>query len=378
MTQRIVCQHCGGAVDLLQPGYKQGGPAYCSRHHVLAGLEPWRIGHEAIDYAEWLHELPVDELVRWPWQAVNDLAGPLAPGRLTYIAAFPGGGKTSFLTHCLYHWLGAGKTVTYLPLESDPGEVFVRLACLETGVSADEALSFRLAQRKAAGDAQAEAQHEALAEVYRLFRERRALLDSLRIMPVPTLTVAAFDKAVRVAEAMESDLIVVDHVDHVESERGQFTSEIQVSNDLQGAALSAAKRLSIPVVLATQLNSSRAGNDRLAHYRPPSTDWLYNKGKKEQMAAKILGLSRVLRTGVPSDWLTEVRQGTRPVQDVVMDNRMAVTGMKLRYGGALKERTVQLKYEHGRILDLDAGDQRDSQAARHGVLLGSPSDRRAA
>jgi len=131
-------------------------------------------------------------------------------------------------------------------------------------------------------------------------------------------------------------------------------------------------------VLATQLNSSRAGNDRLAHYRPPSTDWLYNKGKKEQMAANILGLSRVLRTGVPSDWLTEVRQGTRPVQDVVMDNRMAVTGMKLRYGGALKERTVQLKYEHGRILDLDAGDQRDSQAARHGVLLGSPSDRRAA
>lgn len=374
----MLCHFCGRGVDLPQRGWEPGQAAYCSAHHMLVGLDPWQVGQEAIDYAEWLHQMPVDELVRWPWQAVNDLAGPLAPGRLTYIAAFPGGGKTTFLTHCLYWWLSEGKTVTYLPLESDPGEVFVRLACLETGVNADDALSFRLAQRKAAGDPQAIEDHDALTVAYRLLRERRGLLESLRIMPVPTLTIGSFTKAVAVADAMESDLIVVDHVDHVENDRGEHSSDIQVSNDLQGAALAAAKRLSIPVVLATQLNSSRAGNDRLAHYRPPATDWLYNKGKKEQMAANILGLSRVLRTGVPSDWISEVRQGLRPVTDVVLDNRMAVTGMKLRYGGGMKERTVHLKYEQGRILDLEASEQRDTLAARHGVLLGSPSNRRAA
>ena len=374
----LLCHHCGEAVDLPQRGWQRGQAAYCSRHHILVGLDPFVIGQEALDYAEWLHEMPTDELIRWPWQAVNDLAGPLAPGRLTYLAAFPGGGKTTFLTHCLYFWLSEGKTVTYLPLESDPGEVFVRLACLEIGANADEALSFRLAQRKEAGDAEAMQQHADLTVAYRLFRERRVLLESLRIMPIPTLTVAAFNKAVSVAEAMRSDLIVVDHVDHVESEAGDGLSEIATSNALQAAALAAAKRLSIPVVLATQLNSSRAGNDRLAHYRPPATDWLYNKGKKEQMAANILGLSRVMRTGVPSDWLGEVRAGTRPVQDVVLDNRMAVTGMKLRYGGGMKERTVQLKYEQGKITDLEPSEVRDTIAQRHGVLLGSPSNRRAA
>ena len=372
----VLCYHCGRAVDLPQKGWKPGEKAYCSHHHLLVGTDPWVIGQEAIDYAEWMHDLQPDELVRWPWQAVNDLAGPLAPGRLTYLAAFPGGGKTTFLTHCLYYWLAEGKTVTYLPLESDPGEVFVRLACLEIGASADDALSYRLAERKAAGDVMAQQIHENLTRAYRAFRDRRALLESLRILPIPSLTVKSFTKAVAVAEAMESDLIVVDHVDHVESDVGEHASEIHVSNALQAEALKAAKRLSIPVVLATQLNSSRTGNDRLAHYRPPSTDWLYNKGKKEQMAANILGLSRVMRAGVPSDWVSEVRAGLRPVQDVVLDNRMAVTGMKLRYGGGMKERTVQLAYEHGRIVDLDAGDLRDTMAQRHGVLLGSPSNRR--
>lgn len=372
------CHHCGAPVDHLHPGWKQGDPGYCSTHHVLVGMDPWVIGQDAIDYAEWLHAMPADSLIRWPWRAVNELAGPLAPGRLTYVAAFPGGGKTTFLTHCLYWWLSEGKTVTYLPLEADPGEVFVRLACLEVGASADEALSFRLAQRKEAGDPEAMQMYDDLTVAYRLFRDRRTLLESLRIFPLESLTVRAFEKAVKVAEAMGSDLIVVDHVDHIESEEGQSASDIAVSNALQAAALKAAKRLSIPVVLATQLNSTRAGNDRLAHYRPPPTDWLYNKGKKEQMGAVILGLSRVLRSGVPNDWISEVRQGLRPVNDVVLDHRMAVTGMKLRYGGASKERTVQLAYEQGRITDVDAGDLRETIAARHGVLLGSPSNRRAA
>lgn len=378
MNETPLCHFCRNPVDLPQRGWEVGRAAYCSAHHLLVGTDPWVIGQEAIDYAEWLHHMPTEQLIRWPWRAVNALAGPLAPGRLTYVAAFPGGGKTSFLTHCLYHWLSEGYTVTYLPLESDPGEVYTRLACLEVGASADEALSFRLSERKERGEQEAIVLHDELTIAYRLFRDRRVLLDSLRILPLDTLTVKSFTRAVAIAEAMESALILVDHVDHAESDAGERAPEIAVSNALQAEALRAAKRLSIPVVLATQLNSSRAGNDRLAHYRPPVADWLYNKAKKEQMGANILGLSRALKPGIPSDWLSEVRAGTRPISDVILDNRMAVTGMKLRYGGAAKDRTVMLAYERGRLTDVDQGDEREAQAARHGILLGSPSDRRRA
>ena len=52
---------------------------------------------------------------------------------------------------------------------------------------------------------------------------------------------------------------------------------------------------------------------------------------------------------------------------------MAVTGMKLRYGGALKERSVQLSYVHGVIRDLDDGEAREGEAVRHGIPTGGAS-----
>lgn len=375
------CHFCDGPVALPQRGWQAGMAAYCPAHHALVGMDPWVIGQEGIDYAEWLHHMPVDDLVRWPWQAVNELAGPLVPARLTYIAAFPGNGKTSFLMHCLHYWLAEGKRVCVLPLESPVGEVYTRLACLEVGASADDALSMRLAQRAAAGDGAAQATREALEATYRAMRQQRDLLERLQIIPLETLTLSGFRRAIEVAYAMEADLLVVDHVDHVEAERdarGGARSEIELSNALQSAALQAAKELTIPVVLATQLNSSRAGGNRLAHYQPPSIDWLYNKGKKEQMAANILGLSRLLSTTAPAEWVSEVRAGSRSVQDIVQANVMGVTGMKLRYGGNAKERTVALRYEQGRLTDLEGPDRRELEAARHRLVLGSPSARRVA
>lgn len=376
MPSGTTCRFCGGAVDLPQRGWAPGTPVYCSRHHVLCDNDPFMVGQHALDYAEWLHELPDDRLIRWPWHTVNELAGPLVPGRLTYVAAFPGGGKTTFLTHCLYYWVAAGKRVLYLPLEADPGEAYARLACLELGISADEALSFRLRQRADEGDALAAQQVAALKAIYEAMRFRHDVLERLHIVPIEALTLDEFRRALAVAQLRESDLVVVDHVDHVENDEGEHADGIAVSNALQALALKAAKGLQLPMVLATQLNSSRVGQDRLAHFRPPSTDWLYNKGKKEQMAANILGLSRMLDMTKPAEWLTEARAGTRSPQDVALPHTMGVTGMKLRYGGALKEKTVSLRYEHGRITDLDGPAARDQAASRHGLLLGSPSNRR--
>lgn len=374
----ITCRFCRQPVDLAQPGWQAGMAAYCSAHHVLADNDPFMVGQQALDYADWLNNLPDEALIHWPWQAVNELAGPLVPGRLTYIAAFPGNGKTTFLTHCLHYWLSTGKSVLYLPLEADPGEVYVRLACLELGISADEALSFRLRMRAANGDERAAQQLVDLNDLYQKMRFRHDLLERLHIVPVQTLSLSAFHKALSVAQLRESSLVVVDHVDHVEHDEYESGPEIALSNRLQSMALQAAKHLAIPMCLATQLNSGRTGGDRLAHYRPPLTDWLYNKGKKEQMAANILGLSRVMDPNADPALLSDVRSGRADVTKVVLPDRMGVTGMKLRYGGAAKEKTAQLAYQHGELHDLAAVDQRDLAARRHGMMLGSPSNRRIA
>jgi hypothetical protein len=372
----VTCRYCKGPIDLVQQGWSEGEPAYCSRHHVLADNDPFMVGQHALDYADWLHNLPDDALIHWPWAAVNELAGPLVPGRLTYVAAFPGNGKTTFLTHCLHHWLSTGKSVLYLPLEADPGEIYVRLACLELGINADEALGFRLRMRANNGDERAAQQLVDLQELYQRMRFRHDVLERLHIVPMQTLSLGAFHKALTVAQLRESSLVVIDHVDHVEHDEHETGPEIALSNRLQSMALQAAKHLAIPMCLATQLNSGRTGGDRLAHYRPPLTDWLYNKGKKEQMAANILGLSRVMDPNADLGLLSDVRSGRADVSKVILPERMGVTGMKLRYGGAMKERTVQLRYAQGALRDLDGPEQRDLLAQRHGTMMGSPSDRR--
>jgi len=377
-TIKPVCRYCGGTVDHLHPGWKTGDPMYCSQHHALVDRDPLVIGLDALEYAQWLNDLSTDDLIRWPWHAVNELAGPLVPGRLTYVAAFPGGGKTTFLTQCLDSWLRQGKRVLYMPLEANPGEVYARLACMELGLSADDVLSLRTRVRADAGDPQAQEQIGLLTKAYRAMQVDRKLMESLRIEPVDALNIDTFTRALRVAEAAECDLVVVDHVDHVENVEGKSGSDISVSNALQTLALRAAKGLEIPMVLASQLNSGRTGGDRLAHYRPPVADWLYNKGKKEQMAANILGLSRLIDPDADSDWVKDAAAGRRDIGTVVLPNTMGVTGMKLRYGGALKERTVRLSYRGGLIRDMDEDEQRAVLASRHGIGTGSPSQRRVA
>jgi hypothetical protein len=175
---------------------------------------------------------------------MNDFAGPLVPGRLTYIAAFPGNGKTSFAAHLLQHFLRVqDKKVTYLPLEADPGETFTRLACLDCGISADDALSKRLKDRAEMGDPVAKAQHDELSVAYRLMREDRSLLESLRIEPIDALTPSTFERALKVAHLQESDVVIVDHMDHAENDVGESGPEIALSNQMQSTALRAAKRV---------------------------------------------------------------------------------------------------------------------------------------
>ena len=360
----IVCEWC------QEPAIYGSTPPTCEKHKAIAGRHPWRVGNDAIDSAERLHDMPSDVLIHWPWRAVNELAGPLVPGRLTYVAAFPSNGKTTFLMHCLAHFLDTGKTVTYLPLEAEPGEVFTRLACYRTGVNADEALSKRLRLRADDGETFAQEQLDRLADCYRAMRTDEGLLLGLRIEPIRALTLRTFERAIKAAKAMESDVLVVDHVDHIEHESGEGGAEIELSNRLQQAALNAAIELQIPVILASQLNSSRTGGDALAHYRPPAVDWLYNKGKKEQNAATILGLFRPTNPDADQDLVTKVSKRQAEPATIVLPNRMGVAGMKLRYGGAMKERSVMLKYEHGALTDVDALDARGDAAASAGYATG--------
>ncbi len=345
------CVWCEEVVDLPQKGWRPGFDAYCQAHWEIAGRHPWTLGQVALMKAEAMERVADEDLIRWPFGTLHGLTGVLAPGRVTYVAAFPGNGKTAFVTNCIASWMRQKKSISYLALESDPGEVMARMACFRAGIDPDEALSYRLREAAQAGNPLAEQQLSDLADCYRILHEDNDFLHQLRIEPIDVLSPQRFTRAVKAAQAMESDIMIVDHVDHSEADQGDHSPEIQVSNTIQQMALSAAKQLNIHVLLTTQLNSSRAGGDPLAHYRPPATDWLYNKSKKEMIGAIILGLHRVLDPNVDQNLLRRIKARDDEPWRAAVPHRMGVSGMKLRFGGGRKDRGVALEFRNGVLRD---------------------------
>jgi KaiC/GvpD/RAD55 family RecA-like ATPase len=361
------CHHCHGPVDVPQRGWQAPDPIYCSKHHDLVGYDAETIITTALADAEFALDTDMTGVPRWPWRAVHALAGPLGPGTITYLAAFPGNGKTSFLGHAIWHWLSQGLRVFHMPLEATPREFVVRLLCADLKLDADDALSLRLMERAQQGDPAAVAQREQLRAAYQRVVVEPGPIEHLVIEPAGMLSAAQFKRACRVAVKMGADVIVVDHVDHIGQTADDTRNEIAISRDVQHTAHQIARDAGIPFVLASQLNSSRTGGDPLAHYRPPRPDWLWNKGVKEQVATNILGLYRPMRTDLTDDQRRNASRGILPAAEVAARNQMGVASMKLRYGGAMKDSAAILHYERGTITDLAPSDRLAVDADRHGI-----------
>src|SRR5688572_21492851 len=73
----------------------------------------------------------------YPYAQLHSLIGPLAPGRVSVIAANPGIGKTTLATDLLDRLVAAGVGVDMLGLEQRPKELRTRWACLRAGVDSE-------------------------------------------------------------------------------------------------------------------------------------------------------------------------------------------------------------------------------------------------
>jgi hypothetical protein len=82
-----------------------------------------------------------DTFVRWPYEDLDALTGPMAPGDVWFVCARSGGGKTTFVSSTILRWLADGKRLYVLPLETRPKSFRTYLACMAAGVQPGDALS---------------------------------------------------------------------------------------------------------------------------------------------------------------------------------------------------------------------------------------------
>jgi KaiC/GvpD/RAD55 family RecA-like ATPase len=288
------------------------------------------------------------DFLHLPWPALDAVVGGIGRGEVWMVGAYSGQGKTIFLMSLLNFLFDLGKRVFYMGLESVPWVLRTQWACIRLGLSAGDVLSGKLASESAEWSfIRAKLKHEI---------ERQALDDaSARVYFSPQKFVDAFKlrDAIEQAADLGSDVLIIDHVDHLEgSAGGLYENSVQIHKVL----LDAAQKYGVRVLAATQFNNEMIKGNRLGMHMPPSPTAVYMGNHKRQVASGMLGLYKPLKFDITKDEMQKFARGELEPIDVVERGVMACLVMKHRLFGEREGRRVLLKVERGIVTDLPERD----------------------
>lgn len=165
------------------------------------------------------------------------------------------------------------------------------------------------------------------------------------------------------AKAFGADIVIVDHIDHIEE--GDGSNLYQESVKVNNAALRLAQNNDMLLWFTSQLNMEIVkGRDHLAKFGPPMQHHLMFPTAKIKNATGIIGLFRPIRKRRPGESdedykrdLTAARAGQADAADALEPNIMGVTAMKLRNFGQHDGRKILLGVEKGRVIPLAEKDK---------------------
>src|SRR5690242_20030547 len=73
------------------------------------------------------------ETIRFPYADVHRFVGRIAPGRLVFLMANTGQGKTTFLVDVFDRWAAGGMRLDFIGTEQEPDELRTKWACVRVG-----------------------------------------------------------------------------------------------------------------------------------------------------------------------------------------------------------------------------------------------------
>lgn len=297
---------------------------------------------QIVDALAEIHRQP-DEYLHFPWPTLDALVGGIAPGDVWFLAGFSGNGKTSFLMSAVDQWWAAGRRVVYLGLESRPKTLRTHWACRRLDLDPGDALSGELRRRRDPALDALEA--ELKSQVYDAKLRVRFLGDR-------AINLAGLRTACEQAAAMRADVVIVDHVDHIEAGDGSHLHA--ESRKAVNLVLRLAQDLDLRLLVATQLNNDAVRGDRVAIYAPPQPQHVYMGAHKRMIASGMLGLFRPLKlVGLDRAQVKRVRDGTAEPSTILEPNTMGVVCMKHRNYGARDGHRVFLRVRRGRVTERD-------------------------
>jgi hypothetical protein len=288
------------------------------------------------------------EFLHLPWKALDDAVGGIGSGEVWFVGAYSGHGKTTFLTSALDSWFQDGKRIYYMGLESRPKILRTHWACKRLGLDAGDVLTGKLS-----GSEGWEFTRERLAQEIQSQMSGNAA-ERVYFSPRQFVNAAALRLAAQEAADLESDVFIIDHVDHLEGSGGNLYEQSVHSIK---TLLAVCQEYGLRALAATQFNNEMIRGNRTGMHQAPQPGAVYMGGHKRQMATGMLGLYRPLKfAGVEDDVLKSFNKGHGEPKDVCEPNTMGVSVMKHRLIGNHEGRRIFLGVEKGKVVDLPEHD----------------------
>lgn len=298
--------------------------------------------------------------LRFPYASVHELVGRVAPGRLVFVMANTGQGKTTFMLDLLDRWAQSGISVDYVGTEQEPDELRTKWACLRADVPAHVAINLEWDEHQEGRVWQASVESE--LESLDVMFGGRVVFHPDKFINLAKIEAAAADAATR-----GSQVLIVDHIDRVET--GARDSEYLALKGIVRRLKELARDHRLVLVVASQINRKGREGDRISVYRPPRLETMQGGSAKEQEADVVLGLWRPIRQRRPEESPEEYKniiaaagRGDVEPRDFVEPNVMAVVCLKHRTNGT-EGRRCKLSVHHGRLTDIP---ERDHYSTVHG------------
>lgn len=211
---------------------------------------------------------------------LQDLIGPLMPGRLYLIPGSPGAGKTALASQIARYMAGdrkdqSAKDVLFFSAEMEPDELAERALAQDTDIPAHriERAAIRMQD------------YDPLMDAATGMKALRLHIDG---SPSPPISLVR-SRAVRMQRLRGVDVMIVDHLLHIEPPKGLSAIDAVRPNLMAFKAI--AKDLGIPVVVLTQYKAEYSQGTWLQIRRPHNGD-IFGGSVNEQVADVILHIFR--------------------------------------------------------------------------------------
>lgn len=289
--------------------------------------------------------------VRYPWESVHQLTGPIAPGEYHLLVALSGNGKSTFVMNALHGWLTRKRRCYVLGFETDPRVLRLMLAALYLQV--DPRLVARLEWTQLPPGTRDQ------VETHLLMQSEDWYCDLLRFDGSTQVGWRELEATMALAARAGYELFVVDHFDRFDAPSYRDTKR------LAEGLKEGAKAHGLAVLCANQVSRVTRGTPAFRRTTPPEIEDVKNGSVVAENCDAMLSIYRPLLPTMTKADRAMVTSGLKSVEDWIDRHAMGLKIVKSRWTSHAG-RSVTLRYDQGQLTD-PATDALEAMEARYGL-----------